>query len=328
MGLIPIKVSNTHGGEYHSQCPECGGKDRFIIQPHFRGTRCEGRYKCRQCSKGGDTVSFCIDILKMPFQEAIERANAIVSPVKLFNNNMKPKKIEYPEIYLTPPPKIWVEKATAFTKWAHENLLKNVEMLKYLEQRGIPLDTVVLFKLGDNPETLNRKRTNWGLKVEDETKDIFSLPRGIVIPFVEKSGNVTRLKIRRSVPVKDKRYKVITGSMSGFKIIGDRKLPIMIVVESELDSYALHHAAGHLACIVAVGGNDKNLDSVTADCAREKRKILICHDNDEDNKGLKMFEKWQKIYPHAKPCPTPIGKDIGEAFQQGLDIRKWILENV
>ena len=116
--------------------------------------------------------------------------------------------------------------------------------------------------------------------------------------------------------------------MSGFKIIGDRKLPIMIVVESELDSLALHHAVGDLACIVAVGGNDKNLDSVTAACAREKRKILICHDNDEDNKGLKMFEKWQSIYPHAKTCPTPIGKDIGEAFQQGLDIRKWILENI
>ena len=30
-GLNPKKVAATNGGEYHSPCPECGGKDRFII---------------------------------------------------------------------------------------------------------------------------------------------------------------------------------------------------------------------------------------------------------------------------------------------------------
>ena len=30
-GLAPKKVASTNGGEYHSPCPGCGGKDRFII---------------------------------------------------------------------------------------------------------------------------------------------------------------------------------------------------------------------------------------------------------------------------------------------------------
>ena len=39
-----------------------------------------------------------------------------------------------------------------------------------------------------------------------------------------------------------------------------------------------------------------------------------------------MLEKWKKFYPHAFGYPTPIGKDIGEAIEKGLDIRNWILE--
>ncbi len=32
-GLNPKKVASTKGGEYHSACPSCGGRDRFILQP-------------------------------------------------------------------------------------------------------------------------------------------------------------------------------------------------------------------------------------------------------------------------------------------------------
>ena len=34
IGLQPRLVASTESGEYHSSCPQCGGKNRFIIQPN------------------------------------------------------------------------------------------------------------------------------------------------------------------------------------------------------------------------------------------------------------------------------------------------------
>jgi len=32
-GIEPKKVASTHGGEYSSSCPLCGGEDRFRYWP-------------------------------------------------------------------------------------------------------------------------------------------------------------------------------------------------------------------------------------------------------------------------------------------------------
>jgi len=112
--------------------------------------------------------------------------------------------------------------------------------------------------------------------------------------------------------------------MNGLNIIGNTKHSTMIVVESELDAYAIEHIMSDIAFTVAVGSNSKTPDNVTNYQAKRVKKLLICHDNDEA--GKKMFIKWSKLYPHAQSCPTPIGKDIGEAIQQGFNIKDWLLE--
>ena len=68
-GLSPIKVSSTHGGEYKSGCPRCGGSKRFFIQPHRVGRRINGMYCCRECGIKGDTISFAIDILNKTYAD-------------------------------------------------------------------------------------------------------------------------------------------------------------------------------------------------------------------------------------------------------------------
>ncbi|MES2344647.1 MAG: primase-helicase zinc-binding domain-containing protein [Chlamydiota bacterium] len=55
LGISPKRIASTCGGEYHSPCPKCGGKDRFII---WKET---GRYWCRQCDLKGDSIQFCRD---------------------------------------------------------------------------------------------------------------------------------------------------------------------------------------------------------------------------------------------------------------------------
>ena len=96
----------------------------------------------------------------------------------------------------------------------------------------------------------------------------------------------------------------------------------MVVVESELDAYAVDLAVHDLVCTIAVGSNIKNPDNVTDRLAKNIKLLLICHDN--DLAGAKMLMKWKNLYPHAIGYPTPIGKDIGEAIQNGFNIREWL----
>jgi len=36
------------------------------------------------------------------------------------------------------------------------------------------------------------------------------------------------------------------------------------------------------------------------------------------------MNKWVGLYPKAHCFYSPIGKDIGEAFEQGHDVRAWL----
>jgi len=99
----------------------------------------------------------------------------------------------------------------------------------------------------------------------------------------------------------------------------------MLVVESEFDALAVCYAAGDFVFSVAIGGSAKKPDNITDFLAKQQDiTLLICLDN--DGSGAQSSAKWQKLYPHAKPYSVPVGKDIGEAIAQGLDVRSWLAE--
>src|SRR5579883_3104193 len=56
--------------EYHSNCPWCGGKDRFVTRPDT------GQYTCSirdsGCGRHGDGIDFLVEYAHMTRQEAIE----------------------------------------------------------------------------------------------------------------------------------------------------------------------------------------------------------------------------------------------------------------
>jgi DNA primase len=229
---------------------------------------------------------------------------------------------------LQTPPAIWTQRAKNFVDHSHEQLLQKTDTLAYLQNRGLPIDAVVSYKLGWSDKNEFLPREIWGLDEQlrpDGKQNLLWLPKGLVIPSREQSGSVVRLKIRRCDWKQDDKlpkYIAVSGSMNGLSLVGSKKSTV-IVVESELDAYALHYAIGDFACVVAVGSNIKNPDNVVDSLAKSAARLLICSDN--DGAGQKMFTKWKRLYPHAKNYPTPIGKDIGEAIEQGLNIREWIL---
>jgi len=320
-GLTPKWVALTEGGEYHSPCPSCGGTDRFIIQPNKQMKNCMGYYFCRQCGVKGDSIQFCLDYLDFTnFKEAADYAKANLP--NLGHNIFTKKNTPDFLAVLNKPSKIWDQQASKIVQEAHDCILLQNDILQNLNNRGLPIDVIKKNKIGWLPENKNFEGHEWGLE-----KEKVWFPAGLLIPTIEQDGSIIRLKIRR----KDWRmgdelpkYIAISGSMKGFNIIGNKKNHVVIIVESELDAYALHHIVGNFAVIIAIGGSIKNPDRVTGYLAQNKPFLLICHDNDDA--GINMLHKWKDLYSHAQPCPTPIGKDIGEAIQQGFDIRDWILK--
>lgn len=327
-GLTPKKVSFTAGGEFHSACPLCGGTDRFYIQPYKQMAKCLGFYCCRRCGVSGDAIQFAREFLNYSFSEAMQAvgANIIETILPTFS-----KSSDFNPITLQQPSFEWIERATNLVMQAHENLLHNDKFLSYLTARGLPLEAVKKYKLGWIKTNQYLSRNDWGLDeqlTEDGRSRSLWIPKGLIIPLIEKDNKVRRLKVRRSDWKDDDKlpkYVVISGSMNGLSIINNQS-KVVIVVESELDAYAIDFVAHELVNVIAIGSNIKNPDNIADHLAKNAKQLLICYDNDKA--GKMMLRKWQKLYPHAQAFPTLIGKDVGEAIQLGLDIKNWIFQNI
>jgi hypothetical protein len=252
----------------------------------------------------------------MEFHEALKFLGKSIVPRLLKSPDYKPARV-------VPPSSAWRLRAAKFVKYAQDKILDNADIMEWLRCRGIPKDAVIKYKLGWNPKLLKDKQKNWGLDSGSET---IYLSAGLVIPTVWPNNDIIRLKIRRKDWTEDSeysKYMAVIGSANGLNVFGDTKKEILAETESELDAIALVHAAGdHVFCIAA-GGNNKNPDNLSYNLAKGVKHLLICHDNDES--GLVMLNKWKVHFSHAKPFPTPVGKDIGHAVELGFDIRSWIL---
>lgn len=324
-GLQPKYAASTAGGEYHSECPICGGKDRFYIQPNKQLSSCVGYFRCRQCEVSGNTIEFCKQFLGWTIEEAMKAFST--KDFQPFRRRYFPGKSMGPLTTKKSAPPLWVAEANKLVQFFHENLLNQTEQLSGLEKRGLPLDALKIYKLGWNPVTSFIPKELWGI-TDGENKSLW-FPKGLVIPSLDPDKNVVRLKIRRA-DWKDgdefPKYIIISGSTNGMMVVNSRKRSVMVLVESELDALALSWAAGDFISAVAIGGSLKCPDRDVDKMARSSRSLIICPDNDDP--GKKVGEKWKKLYAHARVLFTPYGKDIGEAIEKGLDIREWIRTNI
>lgn len=157
LNLNPVK----RGSGYNSQCPFCGGNDRFIIWPD-KGEY--GAWYCRGCQKSGDAIQLLRDAKGMDFKAACELLGK--TPAKRRSASPRPATPKAPNFIpreISGPADLWQAKAAAFAEWAHEQLLKNADQIAWLSARGITVETARRFKLGWNPKKLFNKRTTWGM---------------------------------------------------------------------------------------------------------------------------------------------------------------------
>lgn len=326
IGLQPKWVAGTAGGEYHSSCPECGGTDRFYIHPQKRMKNCYGCYRCRQCGIYGDSIGFCIKFLNYSFREACDLFG--VEPLSKSSTDFINNKYFDVVNKVDQPCAEWIDRGNEFVAECSENILHNQEAIEYLGRRGIDLSVIQDNKIGLSIKNYFFPRSTWGLKIIDDNKKFVWIPSGIVIPTIVDT-NTVKIKVRRN-EVKDEpkyaRYVCISGSMNVMTVIGNRSNKFMFVVESELDAFAIYPIVKDIGLVVSTGSSLKNPDTIVDKLAKNCKKLFIIHDNDVAGKN--MFIKWHRFYPDAKAYPTPIGKDVGEAFQKRFDISRWLLSAV
>jgi hypothetical protein len=234
----------------------------------------------------------------------------------------------------TMPVDQWQGKADTFTVWAHSQLLHRPDELDWLARRGIGRPAVQRFFIGWNPgergRDIWRQRSSWGL-AEEVREDTGKprrlwLPRGLVIPSI-RAGYVQRLRIRR--PEGEPRYYVVPGSGNA-PLFAGRQHRAAVVVESELDALALAEAGGDLAGAYAIGNSSAKPDAESFATLRGLDRILIATDFDEpdhngNRPGTAAARWWLQTFPQAIRWPVPAGKDPGEAFQEGVNLREWIV---
>jgi DNA primase len=338
VGVISESVELKQAGkDYIGLCPFHPEKT-----PSF--TVCPGKqmYFCFGCSASGDVFKF-LEIYKglsflaaakqladkygiqLPETSAAVPARGTPKPpgIKAEHRTLNEKNNQQ-SIINNQQSELWQEKAGKLVAWAHEKLLGNTAQLKILADRGIKKETVEYFRLGWNPgkdgKDIFRPRESWGLPTEmkDGRKKKLWIPIGLVIPMF--SGETAhRLRFRR--PDGKPKYYIIPGSSMATWIMQKSKR-VYVIIESELDGILLWQEAREVTGIISLGSASTRPDPAAVNLLEQS--ALILNALDFDTAGAKAFNFWDEAFPQSVRWPVPAGKDPGEAFQSGIDLKEWI----
>ncbi len=321
-GFSPKRVGSTHGGEYASPCPFCGGKDRFRTWPEQGES---GKWWCRMCGRSGDEIQYLRDFRKMTFRDACQFLGREIG-ASSFPQEKGSSRHTWQPRETSMPSDIWQAKARELidrsisTLWAQ----RGRQILNFLtEKRGLKPETIKAFSLGWLPEDRWQITKGWGfeevLKDDGKPKKLW-FPRGMTIPLCQED-RVLRVRIRRPKSDGDPRYYLFRGSDTRAMILG-RGNPVSMILESELDAILVHQEAGDLVNLVALGNAQTRPDHQAAGLLDKSQLILVALDADRAG-GAESWRWWQGQFPQAKRWPPVKGKDPGEMWIAGMNLRTW-----
>lgn len=266
-----------------------------------------------------------------------------------------------PRAYAAPADQ-WVAQATKLATKAHARLMETPNVLAWLARRGLPVEAMLAYGLGyiegegGDGTCIFRSRESFGLPTilkENGKLKKLRIPRGVTIPAWNQDGSCLRIRIRkRNADIdknnpKDSKYILVPQPDAPYSAplmlspVGvPPELATWVVVEAELDAMAVHHACGGrvgaLSVLTVAGRPDTTAHAALSRAAR----ILVALDFDspaeagetvqaegEDKKPMPAAQAWPwwaSTYEQARLWPVPEGKDPGDAFALGVDLRAWI----
>ena len=349
------------GGAWNGPCPLCGGEpgksDRFMVWPERAenlGKTCAahhitGIWSCRRCGVSGDTIAYLMQVEGMDFKAALAELGIEGGRTSHHRRRapLEPRRAdaapawtprEWPE-----PSETWSVYAARLLAEAEERIGKEPAALRWLAARGLAEEAVRRYRLGYLPAESTRypgryrARTALGLppRVDADGREhskIF-IPRGIVIPTFAPDGRVGNLRIRRhkedlqplsggKLPPK---YMELEGSCKAPLLLPSSRpgpLAVYFATEAELDAMLIHCATGGVVGALAVRTNRGKPDALAH--ARLRDAMRVCVALDYDDPGADGVDFWERTYPSSLRWPTPEGKDPGDAYRLGVDIRAWV----
>ncbi|MCK4820420.1 toprim domain-containing protein [bacterium] len=336
------KVASTNGGEYAGPCPNCGGKDRFRVQPNNPGG---GIWFCRKCT--GELWKDSIDFKRfihpgMSFHDVV---NSLInnSPAKDYIQKEHIETQQNQPIVFNPK---WQERAQELSMFGKENLhsrgknssirwqekdintgqiiFRDMTPLDYLFSRGLDIKTIQSWDLGYIPENIQDDPKRWGLS----GKQIW-IPQGILIPCIIEL-KTWYMKIRQ--PMVQPKYNQIRGSHPALYMIQTIKyFRNVIFCEGELDALLLWQQTRSLTGVVSLGSasNKINFQIWWQFLIKEKeKKFITAYDNDPaGHEGRKKLNI--SISQHIDiPKLTEYSKDITDYYCAGGDIRALVEKNL
>lgn len=187
------------GVNYEACCPFHEEKT-----PSFKVNPVKGIYKCFGCGKGGDAISFVMDIESMSYVEALRFL------AKKFNITIEESEVELKEEQAKQSDKEALQIVMNFAQqWFQEQLHESEEGksigLSYFKERGLRADIITSFGLGYAPnrwdgllqEGLSRQYSQENMEKaglvlrNDDTGKVYDRFRGrVTFPIFNVSGKV------------------------------------------------------------------------------------------------------------------------------------------
>jgi len=317
-----VKGLKKAGAQFKGYCPfhndEGSEKKGFSLNAE------KGLWHCFSCGAEGNVFSF-FKQLNSPIPEELQSNSPPEWRGYNYPKYRSPKKEvkrEWEPETLLPPNEKWQEKASYLIKLTIAILTRSpkCEEIRHslMTERG--LNGEALNRLGWNPQTIYYSKDSWGL---EDSGDLW-IPRGIVIPVIQDRC-IQRLQIRTH---DEGDHILLPGSCSKapMRLVSGNRCAI--VVESDLDALLLWRVAGDLVDVFALRSASNRPDVNSTEILRKAEKVYVSLDS--DSAGRENSQWWLSHFPNAKnfPLPPGKGKDPGEAFKKGFNLRGWIREEV
>jgi hypothetical protein len=304
-------------GSYDSPCPICGGDDRFGYTPdprnHPGAAAKGGLFNCRQCHFRG-TGAMLLDHLK--------NGRTFLPKITTTQNQPKPctpHQFKAPEVP-------WQRSFSSFLSTFSLSLTEN--SAQPLIERGISLATAQRYCIIPITQSFRHPAglVAQGTHAADTGQATFAetYGPGIIIP-ARRNNTLFKVEVRNFDPHGAKgKYANISGSSSHPMIFPDQTTNsgTFIIVESLLDGYMLNSQVPDLVTPIALSSTNTSLDQEVVTTLEQAKNILICLDNDKA--GLDKSRQINEQFPKSTIIIPPYGKDPGEFFQRGGDLREWL----
>lgn len=328
---IKGRPATVHGVlEYHSNCPWCGGEDRFVTRPET------GQYSCAirssGCGRTGDAIDFLKDFKGMSHSEAcdflgIER-NADYVPSTPSKSAQSGKE--------QPPCKEWQSQGMILVERAQSALWSSAgkDMLDYLHGRGMGDEIIKKKRLGYVPLQPNGKfyeadLEQWGLTPEQTNKDKVRVPNGILIPWFCGMG-LWRLALKR--PGEKQSYGQVLGSGEGLFNVDAIQYDVpTIMTEAEFCAMAIEQECGDLITPVATGSSTRG--RLGRWLAELRLASYVLQGFDEDEGGHEGARYWEEKLDKCLRWSPVFAKDPNDMLMKKYfdwadgyepSIREWV----